>query len=47
MLKVKDKLRELEVLSWDLHLQHLQTEHNSYLLALHMFGNHLYMCADW
>jgi hypothetical protein len=23
------------------------TEHSSYLLALHMFGNHLYMCADW
>jgi hypothetical protein len=22
-------------------------EHNSCLLALHMFGNHLYMCADW
>jgi hypothetical protein len=23
------------------------TEHSSCLLALHMFGNHLYMCADW
>jgi hypothetical protein len=23
------------------------TKHSSYLLALHMFGNHLYMCADW
>jgi hypothetical protein len=23
------------------------TEHSSCLLALHMFVNHLYMCADW
>jgi hypothetical protein len=22
-------------------------EHSSCLLALQMFGNHLYMCADW
>jgi hypothetical protein len=25
----------------------LATEHSSYLLALHIFGNHIYMCADW
>jgi hypothetical protein len=25
----------------------LATEHSSCLLALHMFGNHLYMCHDW
>jgi hypothetical protein len=29
------------------HRQQVATKHNSWLLALHMFGNHIYMCAGW
>jgi hypothetical protein len=46
MLKLKDSDPHMEVLSWNLIVKPA-TEHSSCLLALHMFGNHLYMCVDW